>query len=305
MAWQRWKPRSDRTMKQRIIEDIGEILKSMAVLREANTDSIEDRVHGFRKSGKRVRGLIDLAYPKGPNPIREFRRTIAEIARTLSHVRDLHVAMRSARELHALIGGVMLADQPLFARIGVFLEAETASLERDDAAIRSLFDEACNRVARASKDWMPLASDHELGDLQEGLISSYRKGRQAVKKVLNESSHPERFHDLRKATKRLGYQVDWMLGQDDSDLNSHALNSLGEWSKRVGDALGAGLDLRRLGEQLQDWGSQQPSGKESTSLASRVMSDGMSRLVESVPIACRLYYETAKTLRGQIASQRS
>lgn len=298
-------PQSDRTMKHRIIEEIGEILKSMADLREANTDSIEDRVHMFRKSGKRVRGLIDLAYPKQPKPIREFRRTIAEIARKLSHVRDRHVAMRSARELHALLGGVTLVDQPLGDRIGVFLEVESASLARDDAAIRSLFDEACNRVARSGKDWMPLASDHEPGDLQEGLVISYRRGRRTVKQVLNESSYPERFHDLRKATKRLGYQVDWMLEQDDSDLNSHTLTLLGEWSKRVGDALGAGLDLRRLGEQLQEWGSQQPGGKESTSLASRVMSDGMSRLLESVPIACRLYYETTRTLRGQIASPRS
>jgi CHAD domain-containing protein len=292
-------------MKHRIIEDIGEILKSMADLREANADSVEDRVHGFRKSGKRVRGLIDLAYPKHPKSIREFRRNIAEIARTLSHVRDRHVAMRSAKELHALLGGVTLADQPLGDRIGVFLEAETAALERDDASIRTLFNEACARVARASEDWMPLASDHEQGDLQEGLIISYRRGRRAVKGVLNESSHPERFHDLRKATKRLGYQVGWMLEQYDSDLNSHALTLLEEWSKRVGDALGAGLDLRRLGEQLQEWGLQQPGGKESPSLASRVMSDGMSRLVESVPIACRLYYETTRTLRGQIASPRS
>lgn len=292
-------------MKHRIIKDISEILKSMADLREAGTDSIEDRVHGFRKSGKRVRGLIDLAYPKQPKPIREFRRTIADIARTLSHVRDRHVAMRSAKELHAILGGVTLADQSLFARIGVFLEAESASLARDDAAIRSLFDEACNRVARAIKDWLPLASDHELGDLQDGLVISYRRGRRAVKGVLNETSRPERFHDLRKATKRLGYQVDWMLEQDDSDLNSHTLTLLGEWSKRVGNALGAGLDLRRLGEQLQEWGSQQPGEKESASLASRVMSDGMSRLVESVPIACRLYYETTRTLGGQIASPRS
>lgn len=163
MAWQRGEPRSDGTMKHRIIEDIGEILKSMAVLREADRDSMEDRVHGFRKSGKRVRGLIDLAYPKQPKSIREFGRTIAEIARTLSHVRDRHVAMRSARELGEIIRAVTFADHPLGARIDVFLEAESASLERDDAAIRSLFDEACNRVARASKDWIPLAMDHEPG----------------------------------------------------------------------------------------------------------------------------------------------
>jgi CHAD domain-containing protein len=290
-------------MKHRIIKDISKILKSMADLREAGTDSIEDRVHGFRKSGKRVRGLIDLAYPKQPKPIREFRRTIAEIARTLSHVRDRHVAMRSAKELHALLGGVTSGDHSLLASIGVFLEAESASLERDDAAIRSLFDEACNRVARAGKDWMPLASEHEPADMQEGLIISYRRGRRAVKEVLNETFRPERFHDLRKATKRLGYQVDWVLEQDESDLNSHELNSLGEWSKRLGEALGAGLDLRRLGEQLQEWGSQQPGGKEGTSLASRVMSDGMSRLVEAVPMACRLYYETTRTFGGQIVVQ--
>jgi CHAD domain-containing protein len=291
-------------MKQRIIEGIGEILKSMADLREADRDSMEDRVHGFRKSGKRVRGLIDLAYPKQPKPIREFGRTIAEIARTLSHVRDRHVALRSARELHALIGGVTSGDHSLLASIGVFLEAEAASLERDDASIHSLFDEACERVARASKDWMPLASDHALGDLQDGLIISYRRGRRAVKEVLNETSHPERFHDLRKATKRLGYQVEWMLEHHDLDLSSLALNSLGEWSKRLGDALGAGLDLRRLGEQMQEWGLQNP-GEENTSLASRWMSDGMTRLVESIPIACRLYYETVRMFRRRIASPRS
>lgn len=275
-------------MKHRIIKDIDEILKSMGALKEDGGQSLEERIHLFRKTGKRVRALIELAYPKGPRRIRKFRSDIAKIARNLSHVRDRHVAIRTARALQQ-IDGFPISDHPSGSKLSVFIQEESDFLQRDDSAIRKLFSEACDRVSEASNAWISTAPSPEPWDPFDGLFASYRRGRRAVKRVLLEPSHPERFHDLRKMTKRLGYQVEWM-----QEADGNALGPLHDGSKMLGDKLGEGLDLRRLGEQWEACADLSTNGDQDHSIASSLMSDGMSNLVDSLPCACRLYFLTAR-----------
>ncbi len=290
-------------MKQRIVQVIDEILESMAVLREAEGLPLEERVHSFRKSGKRVRALLELLGSGRGSAIAGFRKEIAAIARTLSTVRDRHVSIRTAHSLR-MLDGVPIAEHRLGKMISSFLAAESSAIARDSEAIERLFREACDRIVLARKEWIELAARAESGSSKEGLEVSYRQGRKVAEGVLRGGSDSDFFHELRKVTKRLGYQADWL-----QELNGWPLESTRTGSKELGDQLGEGLDLTRLAERLEVWAEvfeDDESDREDISLIVKsLLSEGMKILVDSLSIASRLYFRTGKEFRRDLGERDS
>lgn len=289
-------------MKQRIVQSIDEFLESMAVLREAEGISLEERVHSFRKSGKRVRALLELLDSGKGSAIGGFRKEVAAIARTLSAVRDRHVSIRTAQSLR-MLDGVPISEHRVGKMISSFLAAESSAIARDSEAIEGQFHEACDRIVLARKEWIELAARAESRSSKRGLEISYRRGRRITEGVLWGGSDSDSFHELRKVTKRLGYQADWL-----QESNGWPLESTRTGSKELGDRLGEGLDLTRLAERLEVWAEVVPnpeSDRENISLiVKRLLSEGMKLLVESLSIASRLYFRSGKGFRRGLAERK-
>jgi CHAD domain-containing protein len=295
-------------MRPPFTEDIDRILETMARLSEAGGESPDDQIHMFRKSGKRVRALIELFYPGRGGEVRRLRRKIAEVARTLSHARDRHVAIRTAKQILASVEGPVIKGAAN-RMLQEFIEEYSSDLEKDSETLRGGFLLACQRIGKLRKRFREIAASVKATEPSIGLLHSYRLGRTRVKHVMTEPVESERFHDLRKVTKQLGYQMDWMEGAGRLSLPSMK-NRCGE----LGDLLGDALDLKRLAEQVEDWllnkqakggKAKKADAKVASELVLELFASGMAQCRESTNLACRLYFEGGKSFSRRLGFDES
>jgi CHAD domain-containing protein len=289
-------------------EDIDRILETMARLSEAGGESLDDQIHMFRKSGKRVRALMELFYPGRGGEVRRLRRKIAEVARMLSHARDRHVAIRTANQILANVEGPVIkgAANRILQQ---FVEEYSSDLEKDSETDRGEFLRACQRIGKLRKRFREIAARINAVEPAMGLLHSYRLGRTRVKHVMTEPVESERFHDLRKVTKQLGYQMDWMEG-----AGRLSLPSMNDRCGELGDLLGDGLDLKRLAEQVEDWllnkqaeggKAKKADAKVASELVLTLFASGMAQCRESTNLACRLYFEGGKSFSRRLGFDES
>jgi len=285
-------------MHRRFIEDIDRNLETMARLPDAQGESLEEQVHIFRKLGKRVRALLELFYPGQGGEVRRFRRKIAEVARSLSHSRDRHVALETAKTLLEKSEGPALHDSSRCVLVA-FIESLSLDLAKDADTIHATLIRSCQRIEKLRNRFPAVASSVRATKPAIGLLHSYRLGRSRVKPVSTEAAEVERFHDLRKITKQLGYQLDWMEAS-----KKLSLTSIRGRCEELGDLLGTGLDLKRLAEQFEEWlvawQHEDGQGKSvNTKFGSDFVSElfglGMVKCHESTNFACRLYFESSKS----------
>lgn len=290
-------------MHRRFIEDIDRNLETMARLPDVQGESLDEQIHIFRKSGKRVRALIELFYPGRGGEVRRYRRQIAEVARALSNARDRHVALQTAKTLLVNSEGQAL-DAPSRRMLQAFIESHASDLAKDADTIQATFIQSCQRIEKLRNHLPAIASSVKATKPSIGLLHSYRLGRSRVQHLLTEPAEVERFHDLRKITKQLGYQLDWMEA-----IKKLSLPSIRDRCGELGDLLGTGLDLKRLSEQLEEWlvnqrfeGGQgrQADAKFASDVVSALFARGMVKCHDSTNIACRLYFESIKSFGGRL-----
>jgi CHAD domain-containing protein len=195
-----------------------------------------ESIHNVRKAIKRMRALLRslrVVFPR--QMFRAENRRLAEAAREISPMRDVHVQLRTLAKLKG-------AKKPSGGR------ARRELLRRKESFVRSI-PELRRAVrgmlggARGTIDSWPLDKTTP-ATLVLGLQRIYKQGRKAFKAVCEDCA-PENLHEWRKKVKALGYGFELL-----EDLLSRKLAKRLKLCQELGELLGDDHDLFMVLESL-------------------------------------------------------
>lgn len=199
-------------------------------------------VHEVRKRSKEVRGLARLVRPAlGRDAYRAVKDQVRDAAGELSSLRDDHALLGAIDGLVEATGEAELLA-PTRARQAARAEEATRSLGADDP--RLAVARARLHLARTLVGTWDLPD--EAATVGDGLARTYRRGRKALRAVLDDEGDDELVHDWRKRVKDLWYQAR-LLEPGDPDVVGPLVTQLDELS----DLLGDDHDLAVLAERLE------------------------------------------------------
>ena len=213
-----------RRLAKALIDD------AIAQVEDPDAES-EDAVHEARKDMKKLRGLLRLVRPAAPDLYKAENRYFRDAAAHLAVVRDADAALETfdsvlerARMTMSVEGAAPVgAEADASSLLDDTEPIELASVRarlvdyRDEAHagagdVQQRLDEFRARMLEARKripEWRLRETDASENDfrlLGPGLKKTYKRGRKAMGRAYDEPS-VEAFHDWRKRTKYLRYQL--------------------------------------------------------------------------------------------------
>src|SRR5438552_7962721 len=204
-------------------------------------------VHETRKHLKKLRAALRLAAAQaGKNRHAREDRSLSQIARLMSDLRDAHVRLQTLTHIREDMGG-QSAAQP-FPKIEELLAMERESFSAAFAGWRKQAIPKLQAAEKRLSDW-PL-DDTTWKQVCGAIAKSYRRGRDALAQVFKKPS-PETFHEWRKEVKQLWYQLRLLR-----PLNRVVLEKIASDARTLGQLLGLDHDfaflLARLEEERSD-----------------------------------------------------
>src|SRR6266446_1546300 len=171
------------------------------------------------------------------------RRTLRNVARLISEIRDAEVRLETVKQLGELSPGNKNQN---------FRETEELlSFELDSflAAFSDWQEEAKTKLTRA-RDRIAKWPLEEVAckTLRRAAQRSYKRGREALRAALRNQT-AEQFHTFRKEAKQLWYQLRVLR-----PLHPVILKDLGDQLKEIGQHLGHAHDLAFLAARLRSAG---------------------------------------------------
>jgi CHAD domain-containing protein len=199
-------------------------------------------VHETRKHLKKLRAALRLAAAKtGKDQHAREDRSLSEIAKLVSDLRDAHVRLQTLIRIREDMHGHSALRS--FPKIEELLSME---LESFSAAFAGWRKQAIPKLKAAKKrlsDW-PL-DDTTWKQVCGAVAKSYRRGRDALTQVLKKPS-PGTFHEWRKEVKQLWYQLRLL-----QPLNRVVLEKIASDAKTLGELLGLDHDFAFLLARLE------------------------------------------------------
>lgn len=210
-----------------------------ALIERPDEVDTEKTVHSVRKRCKEVRGLAQLARPAVGGSYREFNALVRDAARELSALRDAQALLGTVDTLRSV------DPAPSLDTVHDILGAAAEHTEGAVLDTPEILRDAHRQLIRArdlAEGWK-LPKGFEA--VEKGLTKTYARGQRALRHA-REEGDDESFHDYRKATKQLWYQIRFL-----SPVAPTVLEPLIDQLDRMSDALGDNNDLAVLVEQLR------------------------------------------------------
>jgi CHAD domain-containing protein len=271
---------------------LGRAEKALEELREAGDGGrLADSIHGARKDLKKLRAVLRLSRDElGPKLFRTENRRYRDAGRLLSSSRDAEVKLATVVALRHRF------ETAFPSEAGHEWEG-ALQRERDEVAgAAERLREAIERAARMIEAGRDRIADWPLNEdswrlVGPGLTWSYRSGRQALKRTLDDPG-TESVHQWRKRTKDLWYQLR-IVRKAWPEL----LDSMVEQAHDLADRLGDHHDLAVLEEDLAGREIEQRAAFE------KLIAQRQGELLEeALEIGRRLYAEKPKAFSRRMKS---
>jgi CHAD domain-containing protein len=169
-----------------------------------NGESLDVRVHEARKNVKKTRAVLRLLRSAIGKLYRRENRTLQEVSRKLSELRDAQALIEIFDRLNAKYRN-RLGNRTLMPVRHGLVERKTQLSKRFHAsgelpALLDTLHEVCERAG----DW-PM-DKVDLSAALNGIAASVRRGKKAFEEA-RANPRPENFHEWRKRAKDLRYQL--------------------------------------------------------------------------------------------------
>lgn len=224
------------TVVRRIAHDL---VADFTATEAAALEDLPDGVHRHRTQVRRLRGaLAALRDLLDPDQIVPLEVALREWGTQLGEVRDAEVRAATAA---AAIEEAAIDDPAVHARL---VEAETEVYRRLHARLVALHDEPRGR--RRTRELEAFAADPAVRDPDADALTVFagllrheaRRVRRAGRRL---DGSMERYHDLRKAGRRLRYLAE-AVSNAEPELFGDAGVALAKAGKQIHDVLGAHRD---------------------------------------------------------------
>lgn len=242
----------------------------------------EAAIYAARRHIKKARAVLRLLHAKPRGALADVDRALRQAGRALSASRDQAVLLRT---VDALADGAPPAAKRALLRLrGELTAADAAPADDLHTAAEAL------RLARLRLgDAMP--ADLAFASLAKSFAGTYRTGRRALRRALDEPS-AERLHALRKALKHHLYQLRLLRG-----LWPALFDALEAQADQAAEQLGQHHDLAVLRERLSASTLPASDRRRIDALAAR----RQDALAAAALASCRsLYAERPRHIRERL-----
>jgi hypothetical protein len=163
-------------------------------------------VHEIRKSFKRIRALLEF-YPESFNEaLNDYSKQIKSLAKLLSPVRESSVNVQLFDKLGT---GTTPFPQQKYREVKDLLSEENKRIINELYADKRIFSEIKSFIYDIEARLFGILFHPSVRiDVLKQLSNSYKKGFHLYEEI-KENYNPEKYHDLRKILKALGYQLDF------------------------------------------------------------------------------------------------
>jgi CHAD domain-containing protein len=253
---------------------------------------VEDTpVHQTRKHLKKARAVLRIVSDEiGRGLFKEHDRSLRDIGRLISDVRDAEVRLQTVRQLQDI---TWRQSHQAFHETEELLLAE---LEHFLAAFAGWQKDAAARLEKLQKEvekWP--VEDLDCKSLRCALQRAYKCARDAFT-LAQAKPTPENFHEFRSQTKRLLYQLRILR-----PTNPPVIGALLDELNSLGDMLGRSHDLHFLGARLRRNDSK-PSEREARALIAVIDTSEMELQKRSVDLAGHFFDERPRDFGSRLSS---
>jgi len=265
----------------------GRANQALDELGKVGSDGRDTAIHEVRKNLKKLRSAVRLVRSElGPAEYKRQNELYRDAGRELSGSRDSKVKVDT---LDGLMKG---SDDGLPAKAVAKWRHSLLAESEADAAVDDSTSAAAGKVEAGRdgiKDWTFDIHGSEL--VEEGLTQSYRRGRRAMKKSKKDPD-PANFHDWRKRTKDLWYQL-LIVRESWESLLDETADSVHD----LADLLGDHHDLQVLAEDLKERNFEKPDRKELKKMITRRQRE---LAAEAFDLGRRIYAEKPRHFQRRI-----
>lgn len=166
--------------------------------------SAEVGVHEARKACKRVRAVLRLAQKADRDLYDRENAFFRESARSLAQARDADSAVSAWDRLMSHEAAAPLEDRVTGIREKLCEQQQLAHQQAAQGKRRSAFVRRMRAVRQRLNRWK--LPENALEIVRDGIHRTYRRGRKAMARAAKDAN-PETFHEWRKRTKDLYYQL--------------------------------------------------------------------------------------------------
>ena len=198
-------------------------------------------VHEFRKHLKKLRAALWLVADEvGKDRHRLEDRSIRQIAKVVSGVRDAHVRLQTVIQIHKHLGDDAFGK--VLQRIEDLLALEAESFAAAAAGWEKQVVPRLKAIAKRISRWN--LKHLRWKQICNAVAASYRRGQSALARALKKPT-PKNFHAWRKEVKELWYQLRIF-----APLNRVVLEQIANDARKLGELLGQHHDFVFLQERL-------------------------------------------------------
>lgn len=250
--------------------------------------SLDERIHEVRLCLKRARAALELVVGEAGRGTRRTRRALRDIGRSLAPARDRAVAREAlAGVSRRLPAGAKRGRSKLLP----LLRKELGSDGAQDA-----LDDAARALGKALGALPRFDVTHGGRALTEGFERGYRRARRGQHRCQADDD-AARFHDWRKAVKRLRYQAQ-LLG----DAAPSLVDAMEPLLERLGKLLGELHDVTFLSEAVSEVGAARELRAERDRWLSHLEARADALRGETRALGASVFSEKPSIVRRRVAA---
>lgn len=250
-------------------------------------EDFDEGIHDARTSCKKVRAALRLVRDEiGTDVYRKENAHFRDIARRISAIRDARVLLSTMEELRK--DGGEFADSDAVRAIESILRNRMSNAESTMRRERDVLDELQGKLGDGAARLAKLKLRDSFDSVAGGLRRVYKSGREDCL-LVHKKLTIETFHDWRKRTKYLRYQMAML-----KVLWPGPMTAFVEELKVLSDLQGLEHDLAIFAQTLRSDPELKPHAKQAKPLLAEVARRRKKLQKKCLPIGVRLYAETPR-----------
>jgi CHAD domain-containing protein len=249
-------------------------------------------VHEFRKHLKKLRAALWLVADEvGKDRHLLEDRSIRQIAKVVSGVRDAHVRLQTVIQIRKQLGDDAFGK--VLRRIEDLLALEAESFAAAAAGWEKQVVPRLKAIAKRISRWnLKHLRWKQIGN---AVAASYRRGQSALARALKKPT-PKNFHAWRKEVKELWYQLRIF-----APLNRVVLEQIANDARKLGELLGQHHDFVFLQERLDCEQGDPSLGNERAKLQKLIRKRNKKLQRDATELGRRFYAEPRKAFAKRIS----
>lgn len=279
-----------KSLKATILTEMKLAVKDV---RLSDCDMLEEAVHSFRRRCKRIRAYLRLLPTSIAKPSRKARQLVRLAGASLSELRDAQVMDRNLRQLHQQLIRTASQGATIDKPIDIHAIKRPSTLSHHSSVEEHLISagQLLKKAIRVVSRMPDVPCNHEI---LVNLRKTYEEGRLATQTIVKKPC-PEAFHELRKMTKQIYHQAQFVKSAMNCKLQTEIDNA-----RVLADKLGDALDLSVLSSNL----ANAPQDGDESKIAAIIDESHwqMMQLFDaSALLAHRLYFDSPKEFRRRVS----